>query len=284
MKVLIHWFCVIALCLFCTCGEKSKDGYSLAGAHVKYKIISFDSQSTHIEHGDLVEFKCLYLKNNTDTLLPDSTQLNEIYNDTITINNNQKSAITLLFKQLQEGDSVLAKLTMSANFSKKINTQVSAINEHDTIYAYIKIKRIYRGKEQAAYRLEENAIARYITFSGFDWKATQDGIYYRKIKPSNHSPLQSNDAVKLVYKGYFLNNMIFDNYADINPYFEHRIGTQNQLIRGMELALQYISYGAEAEFIFPSSLAFGTQGSSTGIVPAFKPLLYKVKILERAAL
>jgi FKBP-type peptidyl-prolyl cis-trans isomerase len=93
--------------------------------------------------------------------------------------------------------------------------------------------------------------------------------------------LNYGDNIKLVYKGYFLNGQIFDNYAAINPYFEHSVGTQNQLIQGMEMALKLMSYGTEAEFIFPSSLAFGKNGSSTGIVPAYKPLLYKVKILEK---
>jgi FKBP-type peptidyl-prolyl cis-trans isomerase len=45
-----------------------------------------------------------------------------------------------------------------------------------------------------------------------------------------------------------------------------------------------MGYGSEAEFIFPSSLAFGKNGSATGIVASYKPVLYKVKILDKEIL
>lgn len=272
----------ITLSIF-ACTHKTNNDFIKISEHAQFKIISFNTSANNIEDGDLLEFKCLSLKSNTDTLIADSTKLNELFNDTITFNSSSKSDLLKVLAQLQEGDSCLALFYGN----KQANGRISALNsisQKDTIYTYIKLKYIYKGEAKMAYQLEENAIARYITFSKNKWLASENGIYYRIIKSSEHPKLVANDVIKIVYKGYFLNNQVFDNYAEINPYFEHIVGTQNQLIRGMEIAIDYMSYGSEAEFIFPSSLAFGKSGSATGIVAAYKPVLYKVKVLDKAIL
>jgi FKBP-type peptidyl-prolyl cis-trans isomerase len=269
--------CVVVFIVAC----KNHDEYTFVSDNAKYKLLSFSTQSNHIEEGDLVEFESIFLKNNKDTLIKDSTLLNELFNDTVTIHSTSQNDLKYIINQLQEGDSCLALFYKHANLGNALTTKMEDLKNTDTIYAYISLKHIYKGKEKLAYRLEENAIARYITFNKNDWQATEKGIYYRIIKASNQENLVFNDPIKLVYKGYFLNRQVFDNYAEINPFFEHIVGTQNQLIAGMEIALKYISYGSEAEFIFPSALAFGTKGSSTGIVPAYKPVLFKVKILDK---
>jgi FKBP-type peptidyl-prolyl cis-trans isomerase len=272
----------ITLSIF-ACTHKTNNDFIKISEHAQFKIISFNTSANNIEDGDLLEFKCLSLKSNTDTLIADSTKLNELFNDTITFNSSSKSDLLKVLAQLQEGDSCLALFYGNKQANVRIST-LNSLSQKDTIYTYIKLKHIYKGEAKMAYQLEENAIARYITFSKNKWLASENGIYYRIIKSSEHPKLVANDVIKIVYKGYFLNNQVFDNYAEINPYFEHIVGTQNQLIRGMEIAIDYMSYGSEAEFIFPSSLAFGESGSATGIVAAYKPVLYKVKVLDKAIL
>ncbi len=274
---------ILLLLSIVACTNNTNKDFIKISEHAQLKIISFNATSNNIEDGDLLEFRCISLKNNADTLIADSTKLNELFNDTITYNSSNKSDLIKVLSKLQEGDSCLALFYGNTKANDRIS-KLNQLSQQDTVCTYIKLKRIYKGKEKLAYQLEENAIARYITFSKNEWNATENGIFYRIIKSSVHEKLVYNDPIKIVYKGYFLNTQVFDNYAEINPYFEHRVGTQNQLIRGMEIAIKYMSYGSEAEFIFPSSLAFGKQGSSTGIVPAYKPVLYKVKILEQEVL
>lgn len=279
IKSITYLIVFIFICI--SCNNSSDQGFKTISDKAQLKIISFTSESNQLEEGDLIEFKCLHLKNNSDTLLSDSLQLNELYNDTVIYHEKSASDLMQVLKHLQEGDSCIILFNKDANLEGILNLDANKISNNDTIYTYLKLKHIYKGKEKEAYLLEENAIARYITFSKTEWNASEQGVYYRIIRASEQASLVYGDPIKIVYKGYFLNNQIFDNYADINPFFEHKVGTQNQLIRGMEIALKYLSYGSEAEFIFPSSLAFGNKGSSTGIVPAYKPVLYKVKILEK---
>ena len=273
--------------LFCTslfywgCVGNENSAYKKVSENAEYKLISFNNQSLTIEDGDLVEFKTIFLKNDKVVFLSDSSQLNEIYNDTITYQSKSNADLMKLIGCLQEGDSCVARFYFGAEISGKLKISKELIQNNDTIYAYIKIRNIYKGKERMAYLLEENAIARYITFSQYNWIASENGIYYRIIKPASSANFVFNDAIRMSYKGYFLNHQVFDNYADINPYFEYKVGTQNQLITGMEIGIKLLGYDSEAEFIIPSSLAFGKVGSSTGIVPAYKPVLYKVKIFPK---
>jgi FKBP-type peptidyl-prolyl cis-trans isomerase len=276
--------CFFVLLSISSCNNLESKVYSQASSKAQYKIISFSNNSNDIEDGDLVEFKALYITNKKDTLISDSTKLNELFNDTITFATSKKSDLVKVISKLQEGDSCLALFYSGADLSGRLHPKENTISKNDTIYTFIKVKHIYKGNERQKYLLEETSIARYITFSKQVWQASENGIFYRIVKQSANEKLKYNDPVKLVYKGYFLNKQVFDNYAEINPYFEYSVGTQNQLISGMEMAIKYMSYGSEAEFIFPSSLAFGKHGSSTGIVPAYKPVLYKVKILDKEAL
>jgi FKBP-type peptidyl-prolyl cis-trans isomerase len=274
---------IFMLLLMFACGNNATKEFTEISANAQLKIISFNTNSNHITEGDLLEFTSLSLKNNHDTLIQDSTKLNELFNDTITYHAKDKSDLMKVLEELQEGDSCLALFYGNSEAKDRIS-KLNQLSLKDTIFTYIKLKRIYKGEEKTAYQLEENAIARYITFSKHSWTASENGIFYRIIKTSNHEKLVYNDPIKLLYKGYFLNKQVFDNYAEINPYFEHNVGTQNQLIKGMEMAIKYMSYGSEGEFIFPSSFAFGSLGSSTGIVTAYKPVLYRIKILEKEPL
>lgn len=277
-------FCVIILSIaffFWGCTGNENKIYKKVSEYAEFKLISFSDQSAKIENGDLIEFKTIFLKNNKEVLDADSSLLNEIYNDTITYLDNSNSDLLKVLGNLQAGDSCIARFCYGAEISGKLKISKALIQKNDSLYAYIKIKHIYKGKERMAYLLEENAIARYITFSNHKWIASENGIYYRIIKPSISANFVFNDAIKMSYKGYFLNHQVFDNYADINPYFEYKVGTQNQLITGLEIGIRFMGYDSEAEFIIPSSLAFGKVGSSTGIVPAYKPVLYKVKVFPK---
>lgn len=273
-------FLLIFSALLGACNISGNDkNFTSINANTSYKLISFNDSRKSVEPGDMLEYKSYFLLNNKDTLVADSSYYNELFNDTLTILSAPNFIdLSAVLSQLQEGDSCLALFYKKSDINKFLSVK---LNANDSVFAYIKLKRIYKGKEKSAYLLEENAIARYITFSEKTWIATENGIYYRITKPSSEGEIKYNDLIRLAYKGYFLNGQVFDNYADINPYFEYVRGTQNQLIKGMEYAVNYLQYGAEAEFIIPSSLAFGHLGSSTGIVKPYKPLLYKVKCFSK---
>ena len=68
-----------------------------------------------------------------------------------------------------------------------------------------------------------------------------------------------------------------------HPY-QFRCGDTAQTIEGLEIALKMMRVGEKAKIIIPSQLAFGNNGSSTGIVPPYTTVVYEVTLLKVKAL
>jgi len=125
---------------------------------------------------------------------------------------------------------------------------------------------------------EEEALMRYLSNSGKKWEAHPSGIFINWIEKTEQSPPGTADKVDLLYTGRFLNGRIFDDAGRRGQYFEYIPGTQNQLIRGLEIAVSIMPVGSRAEIIVPWNLAFGEEGSSTGIVGPFKMVIFDLQL------
>ena len=61
---------------------------------------------------------------------------------------------------------------------------------------------------------------------------------------------------------------------------DFQLGKPDQVIRGIEIALHHMRPGGEVRLVIPYYLAFGPEGSSTGIVPPYTTVVYRVKLLS----
>ena len=86
--------------------------------------------------------------------------------------------------------------------------------------------------------------------------------------------------IVLTYKAYFSNGYRFDDTERWQDSLKFVYGSPDQVIRGLEMGIEGLREGAEAKLIIPSHLAFGKQGSSSGIVPPYEPILYEINILS----
>lgn len=112
------------------------------------------------------------------------------------------------------------------------------------------------------------------------YKPDSNGIFQEILSRGEGDSIVKGSTVALSYKAFFPGNILFDatdNWADT---FEFEFGIPDQVISGLELALNGKRQGFEAKIIIPSHLAFGEGGSSSGIVPPFEPLKYEIKILK----
>ena len=91
--------------------------------------------------------------------------------------------------------------------------------------------------------------------------------------------VKKGKKIKLLYKGYFLDGALVD-YTANNKAFEFICGQEGQLLTGLQLAVYKLKKGEKAKIILPSQLAFGSQGSSNGIVPPYTPLVYQIEIID----
>ena len=77
------------------------------------------------------------------------------------------------------------------------------------------------------------------------------------------------------------NNHVFDtNGPEDAPPFSFVWGEDGQMIPGIINALSHMKAGGKAKIILPSPLAFGANGSSTGIVPPHTPVIYEVELIS----
>jgi FKBP-type peptidyl-prolyl cis-trans isomerase FkpA len=105
-------------------------------------------------------------------------------------------------------------------------------------------------------------------------------VYQLKINNGNGISVKRGDNITVHYEGRFLNGEYFDSTRKRNQAFEFTYGQEWQVIKGMEIAIGKMTEGEKSVFIMPSTMAFGSDGSSTGIIPPFTSVIFEVELIK----
>jgi FKBP-type peptidyl-prolyl cis-trans isomerase len=127
---------------------------------------------------------------------------------------------------------------------------------------------------------EKTILKQYLEGSKINAKPTASGMYCLTLKSGNDRGVNPGDTVVVNYEGRFLNGKFFDSTRQRNEPFQFVYGQQWQVIKGMEDAIGMMHEGEKSLFIMPSELAFGENGSSTGLIPPFTSLIFEVELLS----
>ncbi|MEK6616479.1 MAG: FKBP-type peptidyl-prolyl cis-trans isomerase [Bacteroidota bacterium] len=196
------------------------------------------------------------------------------------------------FQYLSEGDSAIF-ITDAYTLFIKINHDLipKGMNLESIIRIETKILKIRTKEEHEKDRMEEQKkleqgdfeekkiIEKYILDSAITASLIANGMYYMKLREGTGISPDSGTMALINYCGCFLNGRCFDSSYESQP-FEYMVGQQEQLIKGLEIGVRKMSEGEKAKFIIPSHLAFGSSGSSTGIVPPFTTVIYEVDLIK----
>ncbi|MBN1416965.1 MAG: FKBP-type peptidyl-prolyl cis-trans isomerase [Bacteroidales bacterium] len=106
------------------------------------------------------------------------------------------------------------------------------------------------------------------------------GIYFINLVPGTGKVVEPGDTITINYEGRFLNGKFFDSTIKRNQPFQFVYGTEWQVVKGLEDAIGLMKEGEKSLVILSSDLAFGNEGSSTGMIPPFTSLIFEVEILE----
>lgn len=105
-------------------------------------------------------------------------------------------------------------------------------------------------------------------------------LFYRTNGPgADTMSIRTGDLVTVRLRGRFMDGHVFDEGAAHTP-ITFVLGDPDQVIKGVEVAVHLLHRGSSGEFIIPSSMAFGPDGSSSGIVPAWTPVRYTVEVVD----
>jgi peptidylprolyl isomerase len=105
-----------------------------------------------------------------------------------------------------------------------------------------------------------------------------DGLQYVDIKTGTGAMVQKNDQVSVHYTGWLADGSKFDSSRDRGQPFDLTIG-QGQVIAGWDEGIPGMKVGGIRRLVIPSSLAYGSTGSSP-VIPANATLVFIVEVLN----
>jgi FKBP-type peptidyl-prolyl cis-trans isomerase FkpA len=196
------------------------------------------------------------------------------------------------YTYLSEGDSAAFITDAYTIFIKRNHTMIpKGMSLESVVRVETKVLKITTQEEHAKEVLTEQAkleegefeekktLQKYISDSGISDVPVSNGMYYIKLAEGKGVTPDSGRVALLNYRGYFLNGRCFDSSFETQP-FEYIIGAEEQLIPGLAFGVRRMHEGEKAKFIIPSHLAFGSSGSSTGVIPPFTSVIYEVELLK----
>jgi FKBP-type peptidyl-prolyl cis-trans isomerase len=271
-----------------SCSNKSKifPGFSVTKSNIHYKLITIGENDEKAKPSNYVNVSVSYRTPN------DSLFFHGIR--TFQLTEPQFSgSIDECFTMLAVGDSASFYISADDFFTKTIETTTpNFFNPGDFLRVDIKMlgllsEKAYQQEKEAFLHwiedfgeYEKVLLKQYVNEQTAEFAHTESGIYYIPIQQGTGNKIQIGDTITVHFEGRFFNGKYFDSTRKRNEAFQFVYGQKWQVIPGLEEAIGMMYPEERSIFIIPSHLAFGQGGSSTGIVPAFTPVVFEVEVIE----
>lgn len=292
MKSGIHSVFLGLCLLFCSCGPSRFPDFTETENGLFYKLEDIGDGERRAKPGDYVTAQ-ITIRSEKDSILFDTYKM------------GPQGAVTFILQApefekdyregylfLSEGDRAVFITDAHALFIKKNKSKIPpGMSVESIIRVETNVLRIQTQEEhekelrEAKTKLEEGEfeekkmLDQYLAEAGIKESPVANGMYYIKIAEGSGTIPDSGRSALLNYKGCFLNGRCFDESFEAQP-FEFIMGAEDQLIPGLVAGVRRMKEGEKARFIIPSHLAFGSNGSSTGMVPPFTTVIYEVELLK----
>jgi FKBP-type peptidyl-prolyl cis-trans isomerase len=276
------WFCLLVSIssVGFGCGEKHR-GFKHLGRDIHLRLIQFGDEGPRASETDFLLFDISLKRHSGEPLEGELRWLHrpgpEAFGDTL---------IGKRIMEMKAGDS-LQFLSGWRALAKGIWTVEQALSDTSRVLLSIKLRETATAEEFASrFRSfwldpeeEDMLLEDFIQKNFKEEFRFRTGVWFRKAAIGTGDTLLSGDDCVLGYKGLFINGVEFDNtYSGKHLYISY--GLPDQVIPGIQKALWRAVEGDSLEVIIPSYLAFGSSGSSSGIVPPYTPVLYRMRIIE----
>ena len=113
---------------------------------------------------------------------------------------------------------------------------------------------------------QKAAMIAFCVTNNISYTEDPSGILYQIIKPGSSTKVNLCETLSITYTGKFLNGNQFQTGT-----FDSSL---SGLIPGWQIVVPYIGKGGHMKILLPSSLAYGTQGSSS--IPPNTPLYFDI--------
>ena len=129
---------------------------------------------------------------------------------------------------------------------------------------------------------ERRLIKAYLASSAQPWTqwGSSEMHYFVEVAPSDTNAVKQGALVSVSYEGRRLEDgVMVDDTERQGGAFSWRYGDPDQVMQGMEIAVQLLREGGVGQFILPSAYAFGARGVP-GVVDPYTPVLYRVSVVR----
>lgn len=195
-----------------------------------------------------------------------------------------------VLERMNEGDSVTVMVNAGRfPWAQWIGATVPAPADTAILHVELALLGIMDALEIAADRAlahragtdstERIQLGRYADSTGWTRWGTSDLFYAITAPGSDTSTIRTGQLVTVKLSGSFLDGRVFDQGSSDQP-MTFVLGDPGQVIKGVETAVHLLHVGGKGSFIIPSAMAFGAEGSSSGIVPPWKPVQYTVEVVS----
>lgn len=124
--------------------------------------------------------------------------------------------------------------------------------------------------------LDKSLIDAYLLEKGINADSTDSGLRFiiTDLGNNDNNKPNQNSTVKIRYKGYYLNDEVFDQTSALDT-AEFRV---NSVIKGFAEGLMMLNKNGKGTFFLPSGLGYSTSGSST--IPPNTPLIFDIELID----
>lgn len=273
--VIGHWPLVIIMMamLLAGCGGSSKyPGYTEAEPGIYYKLHIPGESGKKAKEEDFYEVR-----------------MQNKYNGKVFFDSEFQNAAGTLFMQssasryfsvLAEGDSATFLLP-GGDLSLPGMPDTGMVEMNVKIIRVLTADEVQKLEKSADPDLDEQVlIRRYLSRNKLNIVPDSSGLYYLSLKEGTGAKPAYGMTVSVIYSGTLPNGKPVDGNAGTGVPFSFPYGAEGQVIPGIMKALSHMKAGGKAKIILPSPLAFGVNGSSTGIVPPHTPIIYELELVS----
>ena len=281
-------FALILAITLAGCSNESPlfPGFSVTNSDIHYKRITLGEKTTQAEPTNFITVNIAY-RTPSDSLFFHGVRTFQLTEPQF------EGSIDECFAMLAKGDSATFYISAQNFFTKTLETHTpNFLDSLDLLRLDVMMLDILTSKQYEQQKevfmhwiedfgdYEQVVLRQYIEEQSLSLESTPSGIHYLPLKKGYGNRVEQGDTLTVHYEGKFFNGKYFDSTLKRNEPFQFVYGQKWQVIPGLEEAIGMMYPGEKSMFIIPSYMAFGQGGSSTGIVPAFTPVIFEVEIVE----
>lgn len=128
--------------------------------------------------------------------------------------------------------------------------------------------------DEDIWKKDVEKIEEYLDKEGLTAQSTASGLHYIIEEPGAGGNPASDDEVTVFYKGYLLDETVFDQTATDPVTFR-----LDNLILGWQEGIPLLQKGGKGKFFLPSALGYGRSGAGND-VPPNSVLIFEIELVN----